>query len=247
MAHLGVLATDWPYPAYVFWAGALAVLLSAASLAAFVGLQWGLDPVVCFIAVGLLGGALVYRLPALIESRSQQRLESHVGSMLRLLAVRLAFEPFEKALGAAALQPARPHPALSRLAQDLHRGLPPLSALHRLANASSSALVKKAAMQLSFCYRQGDATALSSLADEFSQIHASALQRFSGRTAFASVWFETSAALLPLLLSAYLLVGASFLRFTFAPAAPFWLLALVLPVANAALVGYVFLQAPEDG
>ncbi len=244
---LDLRAAGWTYPTYVFWAVLVALASLAGALAALVGMQWGIDPVACFALVSLICGVLVHRLPALALSRSRQRLESQVGSLLRLLAVRLAFEPFELALQAAALQPARPHPALARLAQDLHRGLPTLSALHRLSQATPSALVKKAAMQLSFCYRQGDATALSSLADEFSQVHASALQRFSARTAFASVWFETSAALLPLLLSAYLLVGASFLRFTFPPSAPFWLLALVLPLVNALLVATVFLGSPEDG
>ena len=60
------------------------------------------------------------------------------------------------------------------------------------------------------------------------------------------MWFETSAALLPLLLSAYVLVGASFLDFTFPPAAPFYLLAVALPLLNAALVAYVFLLSPVD-
>jgi len=239
-------AAGWPYPAYVFWAALVSVSALAGALAAFVAMQWGVDPLASFALVTFLSGVLIHRLPALAAARSCQRLESQVGSLLRLLAVRLSFEPFELALQAAASQPARPHPVLACLAQDVRRGLPTLSALHRLSNATSSALVKKAAMQLSFCYRQGDASALSSLADEFSQVHACALQRFSARTSFASVWFETSAALLPLLLSAYLLVGTSFLRFTFSPSAPFWLLALVLPLVNAVLVATVFLGAPED-
>ncbi|GEM_PF-3346997 len=243
---LDLQAAGWTYPTYVFWAVLFGVALVAASLAAFVGMQWGVDPVACFALVSLFSGVLVHRLPALAASRSRQRLESQVGSMLRLLSVRLVFEPFETALQASASQSVRPHPAMAVLAQDLRRRLPTLSALHRLSQATSSALVKKAAMQLSFCYRQGDATALSSLADEFSQVHVSALQRFSARTSFASVWFETSAALVPLLLSAYLLVGASFLRFTFPPSAPFWLLALVLPLVNALLVATVFLGAPEE-
>ncbi len=73
------------------------------------------------------------------------------------------------------------------------------------------------------------------------------MQRFAARTAFGSVWFEALAALLPLLISAYVLVGASFLQFTFLSSGPFWLLAAALPLLNAALVGFVALSAPEEG
>lgn len=224
----------------------IAGALSGGLLAGLFASQVGVDPLVPFLTGSALAGLLVFSLPSFLERRETRRLEAQVGSMLRLLSVRLSFEPFEEALSQAALQSPRPHPALARLAHDVRSGVAPLSALRRFGASSPSIAIKKAAMQLSFAYRQGESSGLSSLADEFSHLHAAALQRFAGRTAFASVWFEALGALLPLLLSAYVLVGASFLDFTFSPALPFWLLAVVFPLANAVLVAYVWLDAPED-
>lgn len=238
-------AAGWPFP--LSWFGLALVLTSVvlAIVSAVLASAWSIDPTACFVIVFFVSVFVLFRMPAVLAMRSQRRLEAQVGSLLRLLSVRLAFEPFEAALKAASLQPALPHPALQRLVRDLDRGLPTLSALGRLGGATPSVLIKKAAMQLAFCYRQGDASALSALADEFSQAHAAALHRFSARSSFASVWFETSAALLPLLVSAYVLVGASFLQFTFAAPAPFLLLAVGFPLLNAALVLHVFLASPE--
>lgn len=207
--------------------------------------QSGLDALAAFF-VGSAGfAAFAFFLPSVLALRQIRTLEWQVGSVLRVLSVRLAFEPFEQALCNAARQPSRPHIVLLRLALDLENGVSVLSALRRLGAATPSVLVKKAAMQLAFCYRNGDASALAALSDEFSNFHSAALQRFSGLTSFSSVWFEAFGALLPLFLSAYVLVGSSFLDFTFAPPLPFWALALFLPLLDGALVLYVFLSAPE--
>ncbi|MBI2445362.1 hypothetical protein HYV43_03175 [Candidatus Micrarchaeota archaeon] len=238
-------AAGWPHgwPAY---AGAcLAAVGASAGAAALIGSQAGLDAGACFAVVALAVSVPCFLLPGALSRRQVCRLESQLGSALRLLSVRLAFEPFEPALCGACLQAQRPHPALARLAHDVQCGVPPLSALRRFG-ASPSVPVRKAAMQLAFCYRHGDASALAALADEFSHLQSAALQRFASRTSFASVWFEALGSLLPLLLSAYVLIGASFLDFTFPPALPFWMLAVGFPLLIGVLLMHVLLDAPED-
>jgi len=226
-------------------AGMAAGALAFGAVFGLIGMQVGGGFLFSFFAGAAIGGLVAWRLPFWLKQKDVRRLEAQTGGLLRVLSVRLVFEPFEPALICAALQSSKPHSALVRLAHDLQCGVPAFSALRRFGAASPSVAVKKASMQLAFAYRRGDAAGLSAVADEFSQQEAAAWQRFAGRTGFASVWFEAAGALLPLLLSAYVLVGSSFLDFTFPPALAFWTLAVIFPLLSAALVAYVWLESPE--
>lgn len=235
----------WLFGTRLYKVLCVAGVVAAGIIAAFIGAQAGLDASVCFFVGALFTSVPCVLLPGALARRQMRRLESQFGVLLRLLSVRLAFEPFEPALFGACVQTQRPHPALRRLAHDVRQGVPTLTALRRLSS-SPSVPVRKAAMQLAFTYRQGDASALDALADEFSHLHSAAVQRFAARTSFSSVWFEAIGAMLPLLLSAYVLIGASFLDFTFSPSLPFWMLAVTFPLVDAALVAHLLLDAPED-
>ncbi|MBI5226670.1 hypothetical protein HY994_05570 [Candidatus Micrarchaeota archaeon] len=243
-----LLAAGWSQGVARFALMAFGASVLLAIVLAFLVMQWDAQSGMVAFLAGLAAGFFSsWKIPLLVAERNVRALESQLGSVLQLLSVQLAFEPFEAALNSCIRRVHAPHPALQKLARDLDGGLPVLSALRRLNNATPSVLVKKAGMQLAFAYRQGDAAGLSALSEEFSQGHVEALHRFAARTAFGSVWFEALAALLPLLISAYVLVGASFLQFTFPSSGPFWLLAAALPLLNAALVGFVWLGAPAEG
>ncbi len=229
-----------------FGAAAFACLFFGLS-AFFLGLLFLPVPSSALLGFAFAGvcGAFSLFLPRWAAAREDELLETQASVLLRLLSVQLCFQPFEAALVEAVYSGLGiPERRLAFLAEEVRSGKPVLKALQRLSSSTKSLLVRKACMQLSFCYSQGGYGSLEALASEFSLRQSSLQRSFASKASFLSVCFVVVSSLLPMFFASYVLVGSSFMQFTFGGPFVFAALAFGLPLVCAAVVAYAFFSLP---
>lgn len=185
--------------------------------------------------------------PSMHAKRRAREIERELPVALRVIGTQLEFEmPFEDVLREAGRESSGAlKQELTCVNNAIDAGSSPVNALNSFAERVDSVHVKRAVMQLVFCFENGGSTdGLRNLADELIEGQKNAARTFNAKSSFFGLLFISLSTIVPALYSAYLIVGSYFLEVSLSPAAVLLSFVLFFPLVDLLVLLYLKEKKP---
>lgn len=187
----------------------------------------------------------------ILHERKTKRMEGELDFFLTLLAMELSLkQPLEKALLAAAQGVREPLRSEMVHCVETHRaqGAPLEMQLRAWKEKWKSPLIYRVAGVLIQLHVQGVSSpaiqGLRYLAEDVRATQRNALRAFSSALAMWSIVFIGVSTLVPTLFLGFVSVGSGFLELSLTPLQIWGVSVVAIPLANALILGIVWLQSP---
>lgn len=226
-------------------AAALVVGLLAFILALF-ALDFPLAFAVFFIAFSL--AFLVFlRAPAFAARARGEIVERDLGVALRAASIELnSGASFERVMRELSFGYGELSGEFSRVLSSVARGSGFGEAFRASGERVDSLLFKRACAQLAFVYEHGlKGEGLRKLADELLLLQKTSAREFNAKASFFGLLFIAVSCIMPALFGAYVIVGSSFLSFSFSSSEVLAAFVLLFPLLDLALLLFLRAKTPK--
>ncbi len=225
--------------------GALAVGLLAFILALFsFGFQLAFA---AFFAAFALAFLALLRAPWYAARARGELVERDLGVALRAASIELnSGASFERVLRELSNGYSELSNEFSRVLASVARGAGFGEAFRAARERVDSLLFKRACAQLAFVYEHGlKGEGLRKLADEVLLLQKTRAREFNAKASFFGLLFIAVSCIVPALFGAYVIVGSSFLAFSFGAGDVFAAFVLLFPFLDAALLLFLRAKTPK--
>ena len=192
---------------------------------------------------------LLLKYPAYEKQKRAERIEAEFAIALREMVAEIEMGiPFEKSFSAIA------RGSYGELSREFRRanaeiesyGVSVSEALRAVAERVDSVLVKRICMQLIFSYERGlKGDGLRELADRLVSLQKTKSREFSAKFSFLGILFMSVSCIVPAIFAAYVIIGSSFLSFSFSSQDILTAYALVFPMGDLTILLYLRETAPQ--
>jgi len=192
---------------------------------------------------------ILSKYPAYEKRKRAERIESEFSMALREMVAEiemgLSFEKSFSAIGRG---------SYGELSREFRRanaeiesyGASVSEALRGVAERVDSVLVKRICMQLIFSYERGlKGEGLRELANSLVSLQKTKSREFSAKFSFLGILFMSVSCIVPAIFAAYVIIGSSFLSFSFSSQDILTAYALVFPICDLAILLYLREKAPQ--
>ncbi|MBN3037558.1 MAG: type II secretion system F family protein [Candidatus Diapherotrites archaeon] len=200
---------------------------------------------VAALAVSSFSGVAFFLAPRVLKRVRAERVEKDLPTALRVLATLLSANvPFHDCVGFVARGDDELSREFSRALRDMDCSSVG-AALSSLSCRVDSAHVRRAVSHLVSVYERGTGVdALRKLADELQSLHLARAREYSGKLAVYSLVFVCVSAVFPALFQALVIVGTSFMDLGLTPDQALLVPAVVFPVLDVVVLGFIRLRKP---